>query len=130
MQWQPIETAPKGGIDWVLLGYYPPHMDGKQLGGKPRIAFWNGDRWVESGGAILRVSGPFSPTHWMPLPAPPDTQRTDPPNCDWHRDEFGNWFSGCSETMPDFTPWKGTDPNGAHCPKCGKVIATKVHDKP
>jgi hypothetical protein len=59
-----------------------------------------------------------------------DTQRTDPPNCDWHRDEFGNWFSGCSETMPDFTPWKGTDPNGAHCPKCGKVIATKVHDKP
>jgi len=59
-----------------------------------------------------------------------DTQRTDPPNCDWHRDEFGNWFSGCSETMPDFTPWKGTDPKGSFCPKCGKIITVRVHDKP
>jgi len=65
-----------------------------------------------------------------PLPAPPDTQRTDPPNCDWHRDEFGNWFSGCSETMPDFTPWKGTNPKGSFCPKCGKIITVRVHDKP
>lgn len=62
--------------------------------------------------------------------APPDTQRTDPPNCDWHRDEFGNWFSGCSETMPDFTPWKGTDPKGSFCPKCGEIITVRVHDKP
>jgi hypothetical protein len=60
----------------------------------------------------------------------PATQRTDPPNCEWHRDEFGNWFSGCSETMPDFTPWKGTDPKGSFCPKCGKIITVRVHDKP
>ncbi len=59
-----------------------------------------------------------------------DTQRTDTPKCDWHRDEFGNWFSGCSETMPDFTPWKGTDPKGSFCPKCGEIITVRVHDKP
>ncbi len=59
-----------------------------------------------------------------------DTQRTDPPNCDWQRDEYGNWCCACSDTMPDFTPWKGTDPKGSFCPKCGKIIATKVHDQP
>ncbi len=73
-------------------------------------------------------SAPRGPCH-EPEPAK-DTQRTDPPNCDWHRDEFGNWFSGCSDTMPDFTPWKGTDPKGSFCPKCGKIITVRVHDKP
>lgn len=70
------------------------------------------------------------PVAAVPYTEPPDTQRTDPPNCEWHRDEFGNWFSGCSETMPDFTPWKGTDPKGSFCPKCGKIITVRVHDKP
>lgn len=67
MMWQPIETAPKG-IDWILLGYFPDYMEGKQLGGKPEIAFWNGSIWVNNCGNKLRTDGVFSPTHWMPIP--------------------------------------------------------------
>lgn len=72
MDWQPIETAPKG-TDWILLGYFPDYMDGKHQGGKPAIAYWNGFTWVNSCGTALCQSGSFSPTHWMPIPAAPNT---------------------------------------------------------
>ena len=122
MQWQPIETAPKDETEILLFCSAGPLSD---MG----LCYWRDDEQMTgwTWGAGNRFN---NPTHWMPLPAPPDTQRTDPPNCDWHRDEFGNWFSGCSETMPDFTPWKGTDPKGSFCPKCGKIITVRVHDKP
>lgn len=54
-KWQPIETAPEGRL--LLYGLYD---------GEPHMAV--GDvttKWVYW----------FVPTHWMPLPAPPSTQR-------------------------------------------------------
>lgn len=70
MEWQPIETAPKG-TDWLLLGYYPDYMEGKCQGGKPIIAYWDGSTWVDACGRKLRGSGNFSPTHWMSIPPAP-----------------------------------------------------------
>lgn len=61
------------------------------------------------------------------LTAQPDPT---PDTCRWWRDEYTNWCCGCSDTMPDFTPWTGTDPNGCFCPNCGKIITVRVHDKP
>ena len=73
MDWQPIETAPKGTIDEIvtILGYSPE---------------WGVETffWAEDDG-IWRV-GPRGehcferrewPTHWMPLPEPPRLKDTD-----------------------------------------------------
>lgn len=65
--WQPIETAPKGGTEWILLGYFLEAGGG----GPPVVAWWNGKLW-QSGQSELNAEGYYSPTHWMPLPAPPD----------------------------------------------------------
>ncbi|HZW25151.1 MAG TPA: DUF551 domain-containing protein [Gallionella sp.] len=70
MQLQPIDTAPRDGT-WVLLGYFPSYMEGVQQGGIPEIAYWSSGAWANNCGKALATAGPFSPTHWMPLPAPP-----------------------------------------------------------
>lgn len=81
MDWQPIETAPRDAF--VLL-----YEDGAM-----RCGMWESGRWVpaeipvlidavgnelvsrqleELRGERLRLSGfLYEPTHWMPLPAPP-----------------------------------------------------------
>ncbi|MEH2501270.1 hypothetical protein V1290_000081 [Bradyrhizobium sp. AZCC 1578] len=75
MNWQPIETAPK---DKTILLYGP------QVGGsKDDLAGWDGNivasgyydgidtSWCVTGSTWR---GPFiGATHWMPLPAPPDS---------------------------------------------------------
>lgn len=58
MTWQPISTAPK---DQAILG----HNDGMI-----RIVMWESGQWVQIGATI--EAGWFSPTHWMPLPEPPE----------------------------------------------------------
>jgi|SRR5882672_1795707 len=64
-EWQSIDTAPKDGT-WVLsttLGNNPythqPFV--------PDIVQWAGSRWNNG----LSDHG-YQPTHWQPLPAPPD----------------------------------------------------------
>ena len=69
-KWQPIESAPKDEL--ILI--WPTYSDGR-----PRSAKWramkrgfmveNGGRWEHGYGAAI----PMKPTHWMPLPQPPDT---------------------------------------------------------
>lgn len=83
-EWQPIETAPKDGtaIDlWVAdrrlpNGYVIP---AKRI---PNCSYrepqWNGDRpgwtWHESSDECdSELNADYTPTHWMPLPAPPET---------------------------------------------------------
>lgn len=69
--WQPIETAPKDGNEIlvfyqtrkkVVIAYWEPQSYNK----KPR-PYWAaiGSHWIES-------DRKYPPTHWMPLPAPPE----------------------------------------------------------
>ena len=67
-QWQDIETAPKDGT-WVLLG-------GCEYGYEQVVARWYQPPPHENGSLMpsdwwdYEHRG-FKPTHWMPLPAPP-----------------------------------------------------------
>lgn len=66
MSWQPIETAP---IDEWILAYEPEQIGGEgsiiyvvhktQLGS--RVGFFDGEGYWQ-----------LFPTHWMPLPEPPE----------------------------------------------------------
>jgi hypothetical protein len=58
--WQPIETAPKD--DFILAS---------TVGAKlPMVALYDeDDGWIALNGAFKRD---WKPTHWMPLPAPPN----------------------------------------------------------
>jgi len=66
-EWQPIETAPKGG-KWMLL-WWPWVTEmafvGYEVGGV-WYAAPTGDSWTQNGAA--------NPTHWMPLPTPPQSK--------------------------------------------------------
>ena len=85
-QWQPIETAPKGGgADRTddPLWVNPPTMLLAFDGGKLAMCYWdwyyaeggNGYRgvaaWVLKDSAELAALEYGEPTHWMPLPKPP-----------------------------------------------------------
>jgi hypothetical protein len=64
--WRPIETAPLGGR-WVLL-WWPAVTDAPFVGyrvGEEWRAATRGDTWA----------GLPGPTHWMPLPEPPETTK-------------------------------------------------------
>ena len=57
MEWQPIDTAPKDGRNVLVFDGEP----------EPYIAWWHltNAEWRASDGAV-------SPTHWHPLPPPPE----------------------------------------------------------
>jgi hypothetical protein len=88
MNWQPIETAPKGGgarlttdPKWVE----PPRILLLFAGGKVSVGYW--DWYYAEGGSGYDGEGGLAwiepcsgerldlhfdaPTHWMPLPKPP-----------------------------------------------------------
>lgn len=56
-QWQDIESAPKGGTRVLVYTYAHNTID---------MAWHDGERWNTE--TLL-----ISPTHWMPLPNPPQT---------------------------------------------------------
>ena len=91
--WQPIETAPRDGTPILIFqpnagfGGEPRHHympDGALLPGEysystsdPRLQWYDDKRWAIGywrpwGGWGNRNSTDVSPTHWMPLPEPPD----------------------------------------------------------
>lgn len=70
MEWQPIETAPKDGIE--ILVYVPPSA---YRNGYVRSVQWR-ERDIDYWHVEDNKNGPFPlrggiPTHWMPLPEPP-----------------------------------------------------------
>jgi len=74
MSWKLIDTAPKNG-ESVLV--YPPTWGGKTAS----IARWDDDHFAKKPKPYWRrdddmnrasCSRSTPPTHWMPLPAPPD----------------------------------------------------------
>lgn len=70
MTWQPIETAPRDGTEIVMLDAAVKTAT---------VGYWMSDvDWINAGkllGAALVAPSWFplaTPTHWMPLPAPPE----------------------------------------------------------
>lgn len=61
-EWQPIETAPKDGTAIILSAY---------SGALDRMVSWDG-RWSDWGGVWTHHGRISQPTHWMPLPTPPN----------------------------------------------------------
>lgn len=70
--WLPIDTAPKDGTEVVL--FVPTYMENPVAVYRYEIdtvsgGIWNGiDGWM-----YADQSGEDAPTHWRPLPAPPET---------------------------------------------------------
>jgi hypothetical protein len=90
MEWQPIETAPRG--DTMILLAIEPVDEGYLLGWNPAreikivIGWWGYSGWtshlMEEGTADTEgYSSPYQitirPTHWMPLPKPPTSTGDD-----------------------------------------------------
>lgn len=78
-EWQPIETAPKDGTE-VLVG-----VDIATVWIVRNASFVREDDWVPRGGcgdgwwaynnSVTQemLEGIYEPTHWMPLPEPPES---------------------------------------------------------
>ena len=80
-EWQPIETAPKDGTGVLLC--WAIDADGKPIDWRksPKTshvfvqvaAWWEGDNaWIVYTDSVQEPAVHFTPTHWMPLPPPPN----------------------------------------------------------
>lgn len=72
--WQPIETAPKDGADFLV--YFPCDIE---VGWSAVVcqATWINDRigFSFSTEGDYRLDDGIDPTHWMPLPKPPESKK-------------------------------------------------------
>jgi len=68
-QWQPIETAPKDGNDFLISFYY--REDSEPIEQFTKITYWSDSEKGWDGMAQSIRTGVIKPTHWMPLPNPP-----------------------------------------------------------
>ena len=66
--WQPIKTAPRDS-SWVLVFLSEPHT----LGGRIHTALMRPDVMIIGG--LFEWDQEAQPTHWMPLPEPPETEK-------------------------------------------------------
>ena len=66
MKWQPIETAPRDGTKFLVLG--GPYL-GYVIPVVVDAVFDEGAWWPNQSDWM---DGPLEPTHWMPLPPPPE----------------------------------------------------------
>jgi len=64
MNWQPIETAPKTGVGILVYQPWKSGYDEIMIG-----HYANG--WVRSETSSYDELDKIHPTHWMPLPEPP-----------------------------------------------------------
>jgi len=76
-EWQPIETAPRDGTEILLCrAYDAAGKTIKPLGIFAQVAAWWADEsdegeWVVYCSMVREPTLHFEPTHWMPLPDPP-----------------------------------------------------------
>lgn len=72
--WMPIESAPKDGTHVLIAGgTFDAHWDeGLEFKGVC-IAYWHGDHWHGNEANAHDEWKRHHPTHWQPLPAPPET---------------------------------------------------------
>ncbi len=65
--WQPIETAPRDGTPVLIMV--------PLLSNEPLIGCWNKVfcEWQDQWNDALDEGGNEVPTHWQPLPEPPET---------------------------------------------------------
>jgi hypothetical protein len=77
MEWQPIESAPKDGT--AILAYIPFAWANEEPAALQDVVEWHGP--AGSNGFWFSRTAPnyhqacdkrCQPTHWMPLPAPPN----------------------------------------------------------
>lgn len=96
MDWQPIETAPRGGGAELVTdpAWVEPPRILLVVEGKVVIAYWdwyyapggNGNNGTNSGWVLdmtaetLDLHFGKEPTHWMPLPNPPATAARQSPD--------------------------------------------------
>jgi len=72
MIWQPIETAPKDG---TVIDLWDGHYKHRVVNARWANHYWmNGVPIREKSWGSNDRDGPFcdKPTHWMPLPKPPE----------------------------------------------------------
>jgi hypothetical protein len=67
--WQPIETAPRDGTQVLLIARYPTNVAWSD-----QYHSWWYTRAVTEDVHWARWPHSFLPTHWRPLPAPPEGQ--------------------------------------------------------
>jgi len=69
MNWQPIETAPKDKMRILTWGYTPAVYGYSKREYKFSISSWGDKDWNSQ--ATSSFGPRFVPTHWMPIPEPP-----------------------------------------------------------
>lgn len=78
-KWQPIETAPfvTGGTP-----HFPKRRTAEMLvwdGSRVRISYWSpyAQGWLDTDEGEIIIAMDPQPTHWMPLPTPPNSKAED-----------------------------------------------------
>lgn len=79
--WQPIATAPKDGTSVILCRATDAdgrpidwHLDPGTNVFVQVAAWWGGEGWVVYCSMVREPVLHFDPTHWMPIPEPPETK--------------------------------------------------------
>lgn len=72
MAWQPITTAPKNGTYCLLFGSSSDVVVDCVRVGRWSLSARYGPRWMAF--EYRSDTEYLTPTHWMPLPAPPETE--------------------------------------------------------
>ena len=67
MKWQPIETAPKNGRP-ILVWARNRYLEKVEWNDQPEFNYWS--LGLDGSGNCNNLY--YAPTHWMPLPLPPE----------------------------------------------------------